>query len=119
MQHLTFCGVGVHHQNGIAEAKTKQLTLPSRTMLLHAQRLWPEYILAMLWSFALLAVADCMNNMHVDSNWLTPEMKFPKLLLLQCDFKIITPLAVRSTYWMLGCRMQGELDRPNGIPALA
>ena len=39
MQRLTFCGVGAHHQNGIAEAKTKQLTLAFRTMLLHAQRL--------------------------------------------------------------------------------
>ena len=29
MQRLTFCGVGAHHQNGIAEAKIKQLTLAS------------------------------------------------------------------------------------------
>ena len=35
-QSLTFCGVGAHHQNGIAEAKIKQLTLASRTMILHA-----------------------------------------------------------------------------------
>ena len=43
LQRLTFCGVGAHHQNGIAEAKIKQLTLAARTMLLYAQRLWPEY----------------------------------------------------------------------------
>ena len=48
MQRLTFCGVGAHHQNDIAEAKIKQLTLTSRTMLLQAQRLWLEYISAML-----------------------------------------------------------------------
>ena len=79
MQCLTFCGVGAHHQNGIAEAKIKQLTLASRTMLLHAQRLWPEYISAMLWLFALLTAADRINNMHVDINRLTPEMKFSQV----------------------------------------
>ena len=39
MQRLTFCDVGTHHQNGIAKAKINQLTLASRKMLLHAQRL--------------------------------------------------------------------------------
>ena len=76
MQRLTFFGTDAHHQNGIAEAKRKHLTLTSRTMLLHAQRLWPEYISTMLWPFALLAAADHINNIHVDINGLTPEMKF-------------------------------------------
>ena len=35
-QSLNFCGVGAHHQPGIAEAKIKQLPLASITMLLHA-----------------------------------------------------------------------------------
>ena len=35
-QDLTFCGVGVHHQNGILESKIKDDTLISRKMLLHA-----------------------------------------------------------------------------------
>jgi hypothetical protein len=75
-QSLNFCGVGAHHQNGIAEAKMKQLTLASRTMLLHAQRHWPEYISTILWSFALMAAADRINNLHIDLNGQTPEMKF-------------------------------------------
>jgi hypothetical protein len=37
---ITFCGVGAHHQNGIAENRIKLLTLKSRTMLLHAKRHW-------------------------------------------------------------------------------
>ena len=39
-QDLTFCGVGAHHQNGISERKIKDVTLISRTMLLHAIRYW-------------------------------------------------------------------------------
>ena len=35
-QDLIFCGVGAHHQNGIPERKIKDVTLISRTMLLHA-----------------------------------------------------------------------------------
>ena len=37
-QELTFFGVGDHHQNGISERKIKDVTLISRTMLLHAIR---------------------------------------------------------------------------------
>ena len=54
-QTINFSCVEAQHQNGVAENTTKQLTLASRTMLLHAQRYWPEYISTMLWPFALLA----------------------------------------------------------------
>ncbi len=43
-QSVTFCGVGGHHQNGIAEQKIKELTLGAQTLLLHAKRVLPEYI---------------------------------------------------------------------------
>ncbi|KAL7464495.1 hypothetical protein ACHAXS_004829 [Conticribra weissflogii] len=48
MQRLTLCGVSAHHQNGVAERTIKSLTLISRTLLLHTQRHWPEYITTML-----------------------------------------------------------------------
>ena len=76
LQKLTFCGVGAHHQNGVAENTIKQLTLTARTLLLHAQLHWPEYISTMLWPLALLTAANRLNNLHVDSSGQTPETKF-------------------------------------------
>ena len=76
-QKLRYYGVGTHHQNtGIAEAKIKQLTLSSRSMLLRAQRHWPEYITTMLWPFALMTAGDHDNNLHVDGNGKSLDMKF-------------------------------------------
>ncbi|KAL7542835.1 hypothetical protein ACHAWF_007262 [Thalassiosira exigua] len=75
-QKITFCDVGAHHQNGVAENSIKQLTLTSRTLLLHAQRHWLEYISTRLWPLALLAAANRLNNLHVDLDGMTPEMKF-------------------------------------------
>jgi hypothetical protein len=57
-QIITFCGVGSHHQNGIAERKIKDLMLCARTMLLHAKRMLPEYISTILWPFALKCAED-------------------------------------------------------------
>ena len=71
-QKVTYCGVGAHHQNGVAENTIKHLTLTARTLLLHAQRHWPEYISTMLWPLALLAAADRINNLHVDLDGMTP-----------------------------------------------
>ena len=51
-QKITFCAVGVHHQNGIIENKNKMLTLSARTLLLHGIRMWPQMIDTMFWPFA-------------------------------------------------------------------
>ena len=75
-QRITFCGVGAHHQNGISENAIKQLTLAARTLLVHAQSRWPEYITTMLWPFALKAAADRKNQLNMDLEGNTPDMKF-------------------------------------------
>ena len=62
---MTFCDVEAHHQNGIAENTIKQLTLISQTLLVRAQNHWPEYIATILWSFALKAAHDCMNQLNI------------------------------------------------------
>jgi hypothetical protein len=72
-QELTFCGVGAHHQNGIIENHNKQLTLGMRTLLLHGMRHWPQIVDTLFCSFAIKAVAERMNTLHVNSAGQTPE----------------------------------------------
>jgi hypothetical protein len=60
-QKINYCRVGAHHQNGILERRIKELTLISRTLLLHAKRHWPDYITTMLWPFALKKAAFRLN----------------------------------------------------------
>ena len=80
MKNLTFCGVGAHHQNGVSEQIIKDLTLSSQTLVPHAQHHWTEYITTMFWSFALVAAADRMKNLHVDMHGQTPVITFSKTI---------------------------------------
>ena len=73
-QTITFCGVGAHHQNEIAETAIKKDTLQARTLLLHAKRYWPAVITTMLWPFALLTAAENHNLWHVKEDGQTPMM---------------------------------------------
>ncbi len=60
-QKITYCAVGAHHQNRIITWRIKELTLISRTLLLHAKQHWPDYITTMLWPFALKEAAFRLN----------------------------------------------------------
>ena len=71
-QELTFCGVGAHHQNGIAKSHVKIITLAGRTLLLHAKRMWPEAITTMLWPLSLKATDDCHNELSLNEAGSTP-----------------------------------------------
>ena len=52
-QQITYCGVGAHHQNAVAESKVKELSNGARTVLLHAKCKWLSVITTILWPFAL------------------------------------------------------------------
>jgi transposase InsO family protein len=43
-QTISFCGVGAHHQNGIAEKRIGDLQRRATTLLLQAHRRWPDAI---------------------------------------------------------------------------
>ena len=54
-QTVSFCGVGAHHQNGVAEKRIRDLQDAARTALIHAKRRWPDAITTNLWPYALRA----------------------------------------------------------------
>ena len=75
-QKITFCGVGAHHQNAVAESKIKELSYGARTVLLHAKRKWPNVISTILWPFALQSIVERHNRLHLDKNGKSPIEKF-------------------------------------------
>jgi hypothetical protein len=62
-QRFDYCGVGAHHQNGIAERKIRTLSQGARASLLHASQRWPAAVFANLWPYALQH--DCMIHNKV------------------------------------------------------
>jgi hypothetical protein len=71
-QTITFCGVGSHHQNGIAERKIKVIILGGQTLLLHAKRMFPECISTIFWPFAVKCYKDRLNNLVHRADGRTP-----------------------------------------------
>ena len=52
-QHISYCGVNAHHQNGIAESAIKNIQNNARKSLLYAQEKWPAAIHTSLWPYAI------------------------------------------------------------------
>ena len=71
-QTITFCGVGSHRQNGIADWKIKDITLGAWTSLLHAKEMFHEYISTILWPFAVKCYEDRINHLVHCANGRTP-----------------------------------------------
>jgi len=77
-QTISFCGVGAHHQNGIAEKRIGDLQRRATTLLLHAQRRWPDAINSHLWTYAIRAANDCRNYTPTNTQDICPMSRFCK-----------------------------------------
>ena len=75
-QTISFSGVGAHHQNGIAEKRIGDLQRKATTLLLHAQRRWPNAINTHLWAYALKAANDSRNAQPNKVNAACPISRF-------------------------------------------
>jgi hypothetical protein len=74
-QSFQFCGVGSHHQNGIAERKIRDLSDAARASLLHAIQHWPDGVSKNLWPSALKHACNIRNKVH-SKEGRTPEELF-------------------------------------------
>ncbi len=93
-QTIAFCGVGSHCQNGIDERKIKDITLGGRTLLLHAKRMFPEYISTFLCPFAVKCYKDRLNNFVHRADGQTPYKTLTSL--------DATPI-IMSNFHTFGC----------------
>jgi hypothetical protein len=109
-QNITYCGVGSHHQNGIAERRIRTLGEDARTMLAHGQHLWPEVVTKSLWAFAYKAACRSHNKFKLDEQGLSPEEKISGIQAQQ-DIRHEHPLF--CPVFTLASGLQGGLG---GIP---
>ena len=56
-------------------------------MLPHAIRYCPEFITIMLWPFATKCTQDRMDNLHMDLNLETPDMRFSNTKAVNVQLK--------------------------------
>ena len=71
-QTISFCGVGAHHQSGVAERKIRALTELARTQLLHAMNHNRKAISIHLWPYALRHASYLHNLFPRDGQKASP-----------------------------------------------
>jgi hypothetical protein len=69
----------MHHQNGRAEKKIRDLQELARTMILHAQQRWPNAINAFLWPFAIKMANDLSNRAPGIQSGISPIKLFSQV----------------------------------------
>jgi hypothetical protein len=114
-QTISFCGVGVHHQNGIAEKRIGDLQRRATAMLLHAQRRCPDAINTHLWTYAVRAANDSKNYSPTNEYNTCPMSRFCNTISLpsiynQHHFGCPTYVLKKG---IAGWKENKEVDRQN------
>lgn len=66
-QTLSYCGVGAHHQNGIAEINIRTVCNLARANLIHLLLMWPEKCNINLWALSINYAVWIFNRLPKDS----------------------------------------------------
>jgi hypothetical protein len=72
-QHISFSGVGAHHQNGIAERNIKTVSQWARANMLHAAFHWTEHANIKLWPQAVDYAVWVFNRLPSVETGLSPN----------------------------------------------
>ena len=104
-QQITFCGVGAHHQNGIAEKRIRDLTEGARTMLIHATHRWPRVVNAHLWPYALRLANHLRNAVPRNEGVDSPHQEFSGVSDASLDYKQEHPFG--CPVYVLDSKLQG------------
>jgi hypothetical protein len=108
-QQLTFCGVNVHFQNGIAERAIRDLSESAQKQLLHARQRWLAAVHTALWPYALCNAA-LMHN-------ILPTLEDGSLRLeLLSSFWVGSKMAHNHTFACPVFALQNKLAAGNTIP---
>ncbi|GFH61161.1 hypothetical protein CTEN210_17637 [Chaetoceros tenuissimus] len=75
-QHMDYCGVGAHHQNGVAERGIRTVSEAARAMMIHALIHWPEEVSMDLWPFAIKYAVYLYNKIPRGKSMMSPEELF-------------------------------------------
>ena len=99
-QDIKYCGVGAHHQNGVAERSIRTVSDMSRAMLLHASMHWADGISSDLWPMAVDYAAFVHNRIprshgeapiDLFTGQLSPCHKLKDLHVWGCPVYILDP----------------------------
>ena len=81
-QHLTYCGVNAHFQNGIAKKRIWDLQEATRTSLLFALHKWPRMLSIHLWPYAMHTANETMISTPTKYGDKSPQELFSGINML-------------------------------------